>query len=90
MKKQFIRQALIWLCVTALCVSLLPAAALAVQDFYGEGNVLIAVDMAPYAENDEVSYPEGTLGTLQWGPGDPRASAPARNSTPTPTQSGPT
>ena len=71
MKKQFIRQALIWLCVTALCVSLLPAAALAVQDFYGEGNVLIAVDMGPYAENDEVSYPEGTLGTLQWGPDAP-------------------
>ena len=37
------------------------------QDFYGEGNVLIAVDMAPYAENEEVSYPEGTMGTLVWG-----------------------
>ena len=67
MKKQFIRQTLIWLCVLALCASLLPAAALAVQDFYGEGNVLIAVDMGPYAENDEAFYPEGTLGTLQWG-----------------------
>jgi len=54
MRKQFIRQALIWLCVTALCVSLLPAAALAVQDFYGEGNVLIAVDMGPFAENEDV------------------------------------
>ena len=67
MKKQFIRRILIWLCVIALCASLLPAAALA-QDFYGEGNVLIAVDMGPYAENEAVSYPEGTLGTLVWGP----------------------
>ena len=24
------------------------------QDFYGEGNVLIAVDMGPYAENVEI------------------------------------
>ena len=37
------------------------------QDFYGEGNVLIAVDMAPYAENEEVNYPENTMGTLIWG-----------------------
>ena len=34
------------------------------QDFYGEGNVLIAVDMGEYKENDAVSYPEGTMGTL--------------------------
>ena len=37
----------------ALCFSLLPVTALA-QDFYGEGNVLIAVDMGPYAENVEI------------------------------------
>ncbi|MCR5684495.1 MAG: leucine-rich repeat protein [Lachnospiraceae bacterium] len=37
------------------------------QDFYGEGNVLIAVDMGKYAENENVSYPEGTMGTLIWG-----------------------
>ena len=37
------------------------------QDFYGEGNVLIAVDMAAYAENEDVDYPEGTMGTLVWG-----------------------
>ncbi|MBO4830837.1 MAG: hypothetical protein J5569_00005, partial [Oscillospiraceae bacterium] len=37
------------------------------QDFYGEGNVLIAVDIAPYAENEYVDYPEGTMGTLRWG-----------------------
>ena len=41
------------------------------QDFYGEGNVLIAVDMAPYAENENVDYPEGTMGTLVWGPDAP-------------------
>ncbi len=46
------------------------------QDFYGEGNVLIAVDMAPYAENEDVDYPEGTMGTLIWG-----ADAPTGEST---------
>ena len=51
-------------------LALLPTSALA-QDFYGEGNVLIAVDMGPYAENEDVSYPEGTLGTLVWGPDAP-------------------
>ena len=66
MKKQFIRRCLLWLFAAALVFSLLPAAALA-QDFYGEGNVLIAVDMGPYAENEDVSYAEGTLGTLRWG-----------------------
>jgi len=54
------------LCAAALVFSMLPFPALA-QDFYGEGNVLIAVDMGPYAENEEVFYSEGTLGTLQWG-----------------------
>lgn len=37
------------------------------QDFYGEGNVLIAVDMGEFRQNGEVSYPEGTMGTLVWG-----------------------
>ena len=37
------------------------------QNFYGEGNVLIAVDMGEFRQNDEVSYPEGTMGTLVWG-----------------------
>ena len=37
------------------------------QDFYGEGNVLIAVDMGDYAENEGVYYPEKTMGTLVWG-----------------------
>ena len=37
------------------------------QDFYGEGNVLIAVDMGPYEENENVDYPEGTMGNLVWG-----------------------
>ncbi len=37
------------------------------QDFYGEGNVLIAVDMGEYAENEDVYYPEGTMGKLVWG-----------------------
>ena len=58
------------LCAAALVLAVLPTAAWA-QDFYGEGNVLIAVDMGPYAENDEAGYPEGTLGTLQWGPDAP-------------------
>ena len=29
--------------------------------------MLIAVDMAPYAENEKVDYPDGTMGTLVWG-----------------------
>ena len=61
-----IARALALLCAVALAVSFLPTSALA-QDFYGEGNVLIAVDMGPYAENENAGYPEGTLGTLQWG-----------------------
>ena len=28
------------------------------QDFYGEGNVLIAVDMSEFGENDDVDYPD--------------------------------
>ena len=81
--KMIIVRALALLCAAALCVALLPATALA-QDFYGEGNVLIAVDMAPYAENEAVSYPEGTLGTLQWGEGAPTgvSSRPAFNAHP--------
>ena len=46
------------------------------QDFYGEGNVLIAVDMGAYAENENVSYPKGTMGKLVWG-----ADAPVGEST---------
>lgn len=42
------------------------------QDFYGEGNVLIAVDMGKYAENEDVDYPEGTMGKLTWGADAPR------------------
>ena len=57
--------------ILLLLLALLPFPAQAKQDFYGEGNVLIAVDMAPYAQNEAVSYPEGTLGTLQWGPDAP-------------------
>ncbi len=68
--KHIRNRVLSWLCAAALCVALLPTAALA-QDFYGEGNVLIAVDMGPYAENEDADYPEGTLGTLQWGEGAP-------------------
>ena len=81
--KRIIVRALALLCAAALCTALLPAAALA-QDFYGKGNVLIAVDMAPYAENEAVSYPEGTLGTLQWGEGAPTgvSSRPAFNAHP--------
>ena len=37
------------------------------QDFYGEGNVLIAVDLGQFCVNEDVSYPEGTMGTLIWG-----------------------
>ena len=56
--------------LAALTVALLAAAlagAANAQDFYGTGNVLIAVDMAPYAENEAVSYPEGSMGTIVWG-----------------------
>ncbi len=37
------------------------------QDFCGEGNVLIAVDMGPYKENEDVVSLDGTMGTLEWG-----------------------
>ncbi len=67
-RKNILSMALLF--AAALAVYVLSAGAKA-QDFYGEGNVLIAVDMAPYAENDEVSYPEDTMGTLQWGEGAP-------------------
>ena len=53
------------LCAAAL-LAVTPLTARA-QDFYGEGNVLIAVDMGPYAENEDVSYPGGTMGNLKWG-----------------------
>ena len=43
--------------------------AAAAQDFCGEGNVLIAVDMGPFRVNEETGYPEGTMGTLIWGEG---------------------
>ncbi len=46
------------------------------QDFYGEGNVLIAVDMGPYKENEDVVSLDGTMGTLEWG-----ADAPTGTST---------
>ena len=62
------------LLLLSLGLALLFGAALTVraQDFYGEGNVLIAVDMAPYGENGDVDYPEGTMGTLVWGADAPR------------------
>ena len=62
------------LLLLALGCALVFGAALTVraQDFYGEGNVLIAVDMAPYGVNGEVDYPEGTMGTLVWGEDAPR------------------
>jgi len=41
--------------------------AVSAQDFYGEGNVLIAVDMASYEENGDVKYNEGTFGKIVWG-----------------------
>ena len=57
-KRKFVR-ALALLCAAALCAALLPAAALA-QDFYGEGNVLIAVDMGAYAAmKNSYSYASG-------------------------------
>ncbi|MBR1497923.1 MAG: S-layer homology domain-containing protein [Oscillospiraceae bacterium] len=49
----------------ALLLGILPAGVLA-QDFYGEGNVLIAVDMSEYEEDGGES---GGLGTLRWGEG---------------------
>lgn len=54
------------LCMLAAAMALLTLSARA-QDYYGEGNVLVAVDMARYRVNDAVSYPEGTMGTLVWG-----------------------
>lgn len=37
------------------------------QDFYGKGNVLIAVDMEQYGENEDVLYATDTMGKLVWG-----------------------
>ena len=39
-----------------LLAAVLPGTAGA-QEFYGEGNVLIAVDMGAYRENDDEAYP---------------------------------
>ena len=57
---------LLWALAVLLLTALLSGTAFA-QNFYGKGNVLIAVDMAQYAENEDVYYPEGNMGTLVWG-----------------------
>ena len=72
--KHFGNRALALICAAALSVAALSPAAMA-QDFYGEGNVLIAVDMGPYAENDAVAYPEGTMGSLVWGDDAPEGTS---------------
>ncbi len=41
--------------------------AVSAQDFYGEGNVLIAVDMASYEENEDVKINSGSFGKIIWG-----------------------
>ena len=46
-----------------ILLAALPCGAIA-QNFYGEGNVLIAVDMGHFQVNEDVDYPEGTMGTL--------------------------
>ena len=58
-----------WILALAFALALLCCGAQAQQDFYGEGNVLIAVDMGPFRVNEEAGYPEGTMGTLVWGDG---------------------
>ena len=55
-----------WIPAFAFMLVLLCCCAQA-QDFYGEGNVLIAVDMGPFRINEEAGYTEGTMGTLAWG-----------------------
>ena len=60
-----------WIFALAFALALFSAlscGALA-QNFYGEGNVLIAVDMGHFQVNEGVHYPEGTMGTLVWGEG---------------------
>ncbi len=53
--------------LVVILIMLLFCASASALDFYGEGNLLVAVDMGAYAENEDVSYPEGTMGTLVWG-----------------------
>lgn len=63
------RCAVRWIIALALAIVLMAAlscGALA-QDSYGEGNVLIAVDMDRFQVNENADYPEGTMGTLVWG-----------------------
>ena len=55
------------LALAAVCLLISLTLTAKAQDFYGKGNVLIAVDMAPYAENGDVSYPEDSMGILVWG-----------------------
>lgn len=63
--KHFVRWIFALAAAIALTAALLCGAQ--AQDFYGEGNVLIAVDMGPFRVNEEAGYPEGTMGTLIWG-----------------------
>lgn len=56
-----------WITVTALVLTAVLLCSAQAQDFYGEGNVLIAVDMGSFRVNEEAEYPEGTMGTLVWG-----------------------
>ena len=62
-------RAIRWILALAFALALLCCGAQAQQDFYGEGNVLIAVDMGPFRVNEDAVYPEGTMGTLVWGDG---------------------
>ena len=62
---------MIGICTAVIMLALMPVTAYA-QEFYGEGNVLIAVDVGEYAENEDVYYHEGTMGELTWGADAPR------------------
>ncbi len=65
MKKAF--GALLVVIFTGAFLTCMSADRLQAQDFYGEGNVLVAVDMSEYAENEDAVYHEGSMGTLTWG-----------------------
>ncbi len=62
------RLSMFLLCMCALALfSVLSANVVNAQDFYGEGNVLIAVDMGEFAENEKAKYSENSMGKLVWG-----------------------
>ena len=61
MKKTF--GALLFVFVTGVILACIPSDRLQAQDFYGKGNVLVAVDMSEYTEKHTVAK---LIGSPAW------------------------